>query len=123
MTNITHLHHASLLVGNLQTSRKFYEGILGLLPSDKRPKLAVDGVWYELGNAQIHLIHTAHASSQSSSELHAGRDKHIALRVVDIAALKLALEAAAIPFTMSRSGRRALFCRDPDGNGLEFVES
>jgi len=23
---------------------------------------------------------------------------------------------------MSSSGRQALFCRDPDGNGLEFIQ-
>ena len=123
MIKITQLHHASLLVGNLYASRRFYEGVLGLLPSAQRPDLAVDGVWYELGNAQLHLIHDAHAIPRGSSELHAGRDKHIALGVANIAAVKLALEAAAIPFTISRSGRRALFCRAPDGNGLEFVES
>lgn len=123
MIKITQLHHASLLVGNLDTSRRFYEGILGLLPSDKRPEMAVDGVWYEVGSAELHLIHSAHATSPSSSALPTGRDKHIALGVANIAAVKLALEAAAIPFTISRSGRRALFCRDPDGNVLEFVES
>ena len=25
--------------------------------------------------------------------------------------------------TVSRSGRKAVFCRDPDGNALEFIES
>jgi glyoxylase I family protein len=32
------------------------------------------------------------------------------------------LDAAGIPYTRSRSGRRALFCRDPDANALEFIE-
>jgi len=27
-----------------------------------------------------------------------------------------------ISFTMSSSGRKALFCRDPDGNALEFIQ-
>ncbi|MEE8429299.1 MAG: glyoxalase, partial [Gammaproteobacteria bacterium] len=30
------------------------------------------------------------------------------------------LESAGIPYNQSRSGRQALFCRDPDGNALEF---
>lgn len=30
--------------------------------------------------------------------------------------------ATGIPYTRSRSGRTALFCRDPDGNALEFIE-
>ena len=32
------------------------------------------------------------------------------------------LEAAGIPYTESRSGRQALFCRDPDANALELIE-
>jgi len=33
------------------------------------------------------------------------------------------LDAAGIPITRSKSGRRALFCRDPDENALEFLEA
>ena len=32
------------------------------------------------------------------------------------------LEAGGVDYTLSRSGRRALFCRDPDGNAIELVE-
>jgi glyoxylase I family protein len=32
------------------------------------------------------------------------------------------LEKAEIKFTRSKSGRRAMFCRDPDANALEFIE-
>jgi hypothetical protein len=33
------------------------------------------------------------------------------------------LDKAGIAFTRSQSGRAALFCRDPDDNALEFVET
>ena len=36
--------------------------------------------------------------------------------------VRFALDSAGVDYSMSRSGRRALFCRDPDGNGLEFIE-
>jgi glyoxylase I family protein len=36
--------------------------------------------------------------------------------------LVTALDAAGIGYTLSRSGRRALFCRDPDQNALEFIQ-
>jgi glyoxylase I family protein len=39
-----------------------------------------------------------------------------------LAELKAQLDRAGVTYTMSRSGRRALFCRDPDGNGWEFME-
>jgi extradiol dioxygenase family protein len=39
-----------------------------------------------------------------------------------MAALKRRLDAAGVKVSASRSGRAALFCRDPDQNTLEFVE-
>jgi glyoxylase I family protein len=32
------------------------------------------------------------------------------------------LNHAKIGYTLSKSGRRALFCRDPDNNALEFIQ-
>ena len=32
------------------------------------------------------------------------------------------LDAQKIPYTLSKSGRKALFCRDPDGNAIEVIE-
>ena len=54
---------------------------------------------------------------------HGGHDRHIALRVSDLNALRFRLEVSGIAHTVSRSGRKAVFCRDPDGNGLEFTET
>lgn len=118
---ITHLLHSSILVQDLAHARAFYEGLLGLTPSAQRPDLGYPGVWYELGAQQIHVLALAGAPQAIQAE-HGGRDRHIALAVDDIAALKVKLDAVNIAYTMSRSGRRALFCRDPDGNALEFVE-
>jgi glyoxylase I family protein len=119
---VTQLMHVSLLVQDVSTAHAFYEGVLGLTPSTQRPDLGYAGVWYELGAQQIHLIALAHAPQPIHAE-HGGRDRHIALGVDDIAALKSRLDARGIAYTLSRSGRRALFCRDPDGNALEFVET
>ena len=41
--------------------------------------------------------------------------------VQDLDGLAGRLELAGIPYTRSRSGRAALFCRDPDANALEFI--
>ena len=53
---------------------------------------------------------------------HGGRDRHLALAVADLDALRASKEAAGVAYTQSKSGRRALFCRDLDGNALEFVQ-
>ncbi len=120
--NFHTLLHASLLVADLAKSRAFYEGVLGLAPSPDRPDLGYPGVWYDIGAQQIHLLALPNPDPVEGRPAHGGRDRHVALAVDDLAALRAALEAAGIAYTLSRSGRAALFCRDPDGNALEFIE-
>ncbi|MBZ0105499.1 MAG: VOC family protein [Sulfuricella denitrificans] len=118
---ITEFLHVSLLVADLDASRCFYEGVLELAPSPKRPDMAFDGVWYEIGAQQIHLIALPNPDPVTGRPEHGGRDRHIALGVLDMEQVKSALDRSDIPYTLSRSGRPALFCRDPDGNALELV--
>jgi hypothetical protein len=53
---------------------------------------------------------------------HGGRDRHVAFSISNLDPLIASLDEKKIPFTMSMSGRRALFCRDLDGNAFEFME-
>ncbi|MDO9010040.1 MAG: glyoxalase, partial [Thiobacillus sp.] len=71
---------------------------------------------------QLHLMNLPNPDAASVRPTHGGRDHHIALAVRDMAALKSRLDAAGVQYTVSQSGRAALFCRDPDANTLEFVE-
>lgn len=120
---LTALLHVSLLTSDLPTARAFYEGVLGLKPSGKRPTLRFDGVWYEIGAQQIHLIALPNPDHDAIRPAHGGDDRHTAFRVTDIDTLRQALSQAKTPYTVSQSGRKALFCRDPEGNALEFVEA
>jgi glyoxylase I family protein len=120
---VTALHHASLIVSDLEQSRPFYEGILGLVPSPKRPEMGFGGVWYEIGPQQIHLLVVPNPEAGLERPEHGGRDRHVALNVADLNAIRADLERAGIPYTLSRSGRPALFCRDPDGNAFELIGS
>lgn len=122
MTRIAGLLHASLLVADLAAARAFYEGALGLRPAE-RPELGFAGVWYDVGGGgQIHLLCLANPDPVSGRPEHGGRDRHTALGVADWAGMRARLDAAGVPYSLSRSGRRALFCRDPDGNAIELVE-
>ena len=122
MFRIQGLLHSSFLVSDLVTARDFYESVLGLSPSPARPAMDFEGVWYELGEQQIHLMALPNPDSAAGRPEHGGRDRHAAFAVTDLADLQARLQARNIPFTLSRSGRQALFCRDPDGNALEFVQ-
>jgi len=120
---ITGILHASFLTTDLPKSRAFYEGVLGLRPNPSRPQMSYDGVWYDVtSNQQIHLMLLPSPEAGLQRPAHGGRDRHVALAVSDIAKLIVRLELAGIAYTLSQSGRSALFCRDPDQNALEFIE-
>lgn len=121
MPDITALLHAGLLVSDLARAQAFYETVLGLVPC-ARPQLPYPGMWYELGDGrQLHLMQLPDPDAGSVRPEHGGRDRHVAFGVRDLDALRVRLDAAGVACTASRSGRAALFCRDPDGNALEFV--
>jgi glyoxylase I family protein len=120
--NIHTLLHATLLVGDLQKARAFYEQILGFNVSTKRPSMSFDGVWYELGMQQLHLMQLPSPEAGLQRPQNGGRDRHLAFAVDDLTTLAGRLQGAGIAFNMSQSGRCALFCRDPDDNALEFIE-
>ena len=116
------LHHASLLISDLDASRAFYADMLGMEIDDRRPDLEFPGLWLKLGQQQIHLL-LLDTTSVGTGNRHPGRDAHTAVAITSLDPLIARLDSADISYTMSRSGRRALFCRDPDGNGLEFIET
>ncbi len=122
MIRLTELLHASLLVADLPTAQAFYEGVLGLIPDAHRPELGFDGVWYAVGAGAIHLLVVPNPDPVTGRPSHGGRDRHVAIGVAGWAELRARLDAQAIPYTLSRSGRAALFVRDPDGNALELIE-
>lgn len=123
MPDVCALHHAGLLVSDLARAKTFYESVLGLKPYSNRPDLPYSGEWYDLGNGQqLHLMQLPNPDAASVRPEHGGRDRHIALAVRNMAALKSRLDAAEVRYAASKSGRAALFCRDPDANALEFVE-
>jgi len=122
MSLITRLHHASLVASDLAASRAFYEGVLELQVNPTRPKFAYDGVWYDIGEQMIHLLVVPNPDAGAVRPAHGGIDRHTALLVDKLDELAARLEQAGVPYSLSKSGRRALFCRDPEGNALEFIE-
>ena len=116
------LHHGSLIVEDLARSLYFYCQILGMEQDQLRPEMSFKGAWLDIGQEQIHLLVLPRTEQKLHQPEHVGRDRHLALHVTQIDIIKQSLTEQKIPFTMSQSGRKALFCRDPDGNGLEFIE-
>ena len=119
---ITGILHTTFLTADLARARVFYEGLLGLQVDNQRPNMSFDGVWYDITpSQQIHLMLLPDPETGLARPAHGGRDRHVALGVSDLDALSKRLTAAGVSYTLSQSGRHALFCRDPDDNALEFI--
>lgn len=118
------LHHVSLLVADLARSLHFYCEVLQLPLDATRPALNFDGAWLSLpGGQQIHLLCLDNPDPVTGRPEHGGRDRHTAFLVDDLAAVRARLDAHGIDYTLSKSGRAALFCRDPDGHACELIQT
>lgn len=114
--------HTSVVVASTEQALKFYIDVLGFELAPGRPDLGYPGAWLTVGAQQIHLLELPNPDPITGRPSHGGRDRHTAIGVENISTLTETLDNNNIKYTSSRSGRRAVFCRDPDGNALEFIE-
>lgn len=122
MSKFIAIQHVSMIVADAERALVFYRDVLGLSVDAQRPDLGYPGAWLTIGAQQIHLLELPNPDPASGRPAHGGRDRHCALTLHQLDDLRQRLEQAGIPYTLSKSGRRALFCRDPDSNALEFIE-
>lgn len=117
---ITESIHAAILISNLEKSEHFYTNVLGLSKLDRILKFP--GIWYQVGNFQIHLILAAKIIPDAVDSDKLGRNRHLAFSVADLEIAKQKLIAHNCPIQISASGRSALFTQDPDGNIIELSQ-
>ena len=122
MIKLVKLHHVSFASKNLSASRAFFCGVLGLAEIE-RPGFNFSGAWYAVGDRQLHIIENRGEEAAAASRL--GRSDHLALEVEDVEAVRGALRKHGIEFQEGGNrhlGMEQIFCRDPDGHVLEFVQ-
>ena len=147
------VHHVGFIIEDKERSRKFYCDTLGkpliklfallviagalvhslthplcmsgLSVNEDRPndKLNFDGLWLWLGPEMLHLMVVDDPDPKTGRPEHGGRDRHVCLGVTDITPVENRLKVGGIEYTKSKSGRKAVFFRDPDMNTLEVFES
>ncbi len=117
---ITQPLHSALLISNLEKSQHFYSTVLGLQKIDRQLKFP--GIWYQVGNFQIHLIVAEKIIPNTVDHDKLGRNQHLAFSVANLELAKEQLIAHHCPVQMSASGRSALFTQDPDGNIIELSQ-
>lgn len=117
------IHHISMIVSDIEQSKIFYCDVLKLEIDPNRPKMSSEGLWLNINEQQqIHLLLTDDPYKSVQRPEHAGLDRHVALKVKNFDDMKKHLKENGIAYTLSKSGRKALFCHDPDKNTLEIQE-
>ena len=122
------LDHVTLVVKDLEASKQFYCGILGM-DDVPRPAFSFSGKWFQAGATQIHLIEE-HAESGPAGEIRRGepssRNHHHAFLVDDVLSAfetAKARNATVISEPKSRpDGAVQLFLQDPDGYVVELCQ-
>ena len=131
MIEILDLNHVSLVVRDLDVSKGFYCGVLGMEEVPRPPAAMYAIAWVRRGGAELHLIHqseTPQAPGDAPAAHAPGRDvslaRHVALAVRDADATVAALHAHNIPIYLGPrprgDGAIQIFCFDPDGYLVEL---
>jgi len=121
MIRVMKLHHVSLASKDLEASKAFFSGVLGL-QEVARPGFGFRGAWYAVGDRQLHLIEAREGEAGAGQRL--GRSDHLALEVTDVDEVRRTLEQHGIAYQEGGNhnlGMDQVFCRDPDGHVIEFA--
>ncbi|UOE96205.1 VOC family protein [Alkalihalobacillus sp. LMS39] len=122
MIKMKSLHHVSLAITDVEQSKQFYKEKLGFLEIE-RPPFDFPGLWFQIGNQQLHLIEYDLAKTLRHSGKIDTRDGHLAIRVASYSEAVQHLTDNQIAFLEkpnSKSGFKQIFVSDPDGNIIEF---
>lgn len=120
-----YLSHIALLVTNLEKARYFYSEILGLKEM-LRPPFLIKGIWYDLGNFELHLMLYEQATHPQVHPLNETVQPHFALSIrqnemMDVLEkLKNSGVSLISEVTCSPAGVLQAFFYDEDKNMIEL---
>ena len=125
------LQHCGLVVADLERSRRFYGGALGLEEVPRPHNFVFEGTWFQVGEDQIHLLVESETTSRAGAadpgpSAAVGLATHIALEVDDLERGLARLHDHGVPLIggpMPRGdGYDQVFTRDPDGYVIELFQ-
>ena len=129
---IRRLDHATLLVRDVERSRRFYGQVLGMQEIPRPSNFDFPGAWLHKGGAQIHLIGEAepgrvgqiYAGTYNPDELSRGYGTHFAFEVDDLEDAQHHLKAHNVEIVGGPrprgDGVTQLYVCDPDGYIVEL---
>jgi catechol 2,3-dioxygenase-like lactoylglutathione lyase family enzyme len=113
---VTQIDHVSVIITDVERSRRFYRDLLGLKEINKPRTFDFVVLWFELGNHQLHLLLKDRPDTRSP--------RHFALRVTDARAARAYFRehGVATEETTPIPGADRFFIYDPDGNRIEIIQ-
>lgn len=119
------IDHHSVISSNIEKSKFFFLEVMGLEIAPGRPPLPFDGAWFKMGNSgqTLHCLCLPNPDPVTNRPEHGGVDRHVAVKIANLAPLIARLEYYGVTYSKSKSGRQAIFFRDPDGNAIEVIEA
>jgi catechol 2,3-dioxygenase-like lactoylglutathione lyase family enzyme len=110
------LDHSSVLITDVERSRRFYRDVLGLREIPRPSTFGFVVLWFDLGAQHLHLLLSERADPPSP--------RHFALRVTDATAARAELRAKGLApaETTPIPGADRFFIHDPDGNRIELIQ-
>lgn len=124
------IDHVTLIVKDLERSRRFYVEELGMRPIP-RPAFSFDGLWFQAGKTQIHLIlefaRSAPAGNLVDPARRTGLCHHTAFEIDHPEEAVALLKKRNVPIVDGPKKRPdgffQVFVADPDGHVIELCSS
>ncbi len=113
---ISQIDHCSVIITDVERSRRFYRDVLGLKEINKPRTFDFVVLWFDLGNMHIHLLLKDKPDTLSP--------RHFALRVADAAQARdyFHRQGLTVQETTPIPGADRFFIHDPDGNRIEIIQ-
>ena len=126
---VQHIDHVTIVVKDLNLSREFYVGLLGM-EEVARPSFSFPGAWFQAGPTLLHLIEEHPQSGLAGAagdRAYNSRCHHFAFEVEDARAAAQLLKDQGLSLIhdakLRPDGAVQMFVGDPDGHIVELCTS